>query len=45
MKTEPLNQSSATYATNDLFDPMTPSNLQEPFRFYARLRQDRPVYW
>ena len=30
---------------SDIFDPMTPSNLQEPFVFFAKLRQEKPVYW
>jgi len=30
---------------SDLFDPMTPSNLQEPFIFFAKLRKEKPVYW
>ena len=30
---------------SDIFDPMTPSNLQEPFVFYAKLRKEKPVYW
>ncbi len=38
--------SSRTQATgSDLFDPMTRSNLQEPFVFFAKLRQEKPVYW
>jgi cytochrome P450 len=45
MKTEPMNTLSAIQVTGDPFDPMTPSNLQEPFRFFARLRKERPVYW
>jgi cytochrome P450 len=36
---------SATQVTDDDFDPMTPSNLHEPFRFFTRLREERPVYW
>jgi cytochrome P450 len=27
------------------FDPMTSSNVQEPFIFFAKLRQEKPVYW
>jgi cytochrome P450 len=30
---------------SDIFDPMTPSNLQEPFVFFAKLRKEKPVYW
>lgn len=30
---------------SDSFDPMTPSNLQEPFVFFAELRKEKPVYW
>ncbi len=38
--------SSSTQVTgSDLFDPMTPSNLQEPFVFFAKLRKEKPVYW
>jgi cytochrome P450 len=38
--------SSSTQATgSDIFDPMTPSNLQEPFVFFAKLRKENPVYW
>jgi cytochrome P450 len=38
--------SSSTQATgSNIFDPMTPSNLQEPFVFFAKLRQEKPVYW
>jgi cytochrome P450 len=45
METESMNTLSATQVKGDPFDPMTPSNLQEPFRFFARLRKERPVYW
>ena len=27
------------------FDPITSSNLQEPFIFFAKLRKEKPVYW
>jgi cytochrome P450 len=38
--------SNSTQATgSDIFDPMTPSNLQEPFVFFAKLREEKPVYW
>src|SRR5258707_4861890 len=38
--------SNSTQATgSDLFDPMTRSNLQEPFVFFAKLRKEKPVYW
>jgi cytochrome P450 len=40
-----MNTLSATQVTDDAFDPMTPSNLHEPFRFFTRLREERPVYW
>jgi len=30
---------------SDIFDPMTPANLEEPFVFFARLRKEKPVYW
>jgi cytochrome P450 len=29
----------------DLFDPFAPSNIQEPFPFFAKLRETQPVYW
>jgi cytochrome P450 len=45
MKTEPTNIPGTTRITDDPFDPMTPSNLQEPFCFSKRLREKRPVYW
>jgi cytochrome P450 len=32
-------------AGSDMFDPMTPSHLQEPFAFFAKLREGNPVYW
>jgi cytochrome P450 len=28
-----------------IFDPMTSSNLQEPFIFFAKLRKEKPLYW
>jgi len=38
--------SNSTQATgSDIFDPMTASNLQEPFVFFAKLRKEKPVYW
>jgi cytochrome P450 len=38
--------SSRTQVTgSDIFDPMTSSNLQEPFIFFAKLRNEKPVYW
>jgi cytochrome P450 len=30
---------------SDIFDPMKAPNLQEPFLYCAKLREDRPVYW
>ena len=30
---------------SEIFDPMAPSNLQEPFVFFAKLRKEKPVYW
>jgi len=40
-----MNRLRATQVTDDAFDPMTAANLQEPFRFFERLREERPVYW
>jgi cytochrome P450 len=37
--------SSIKVTGSDIFDPMTPSNLQEPFLFFAKLREEKPVYW
>ena len=37
--------SSLQVTGSDIFDPMTPSNLQEPFVFFAKLRKEKPVYW
>jgi cytochrome P450 len=37
--------SSRQVTGSDIFDPMTPSNLQEPFGFFAKLRKEKPVYW
>jgi len=37
--------SSMEVMRSDIFDPMTPANLQEPFVFFARLRKEKPVYW
>ena len=37
--------SSIKVTGSDIFDPMTPSNLQEPFVFFAKLREEKPVYW
>jgi cytochrome P450 len=45
MKTEAMNLSSTTRVTEDFLDPMTPANLQEPFRFFTQLREEIPVYW
>jgi cytochrome P450 len=43
---ESMSISNTTQATgSDSFDPMTPSNLQEPFVFFAKLRKEKPVYW
>jgi hypothetical protein len=30
---------------SESLDPMTPSNLQEPFVFFAKLRGEKPVCW
>jgi cytochrome P450 len=30
---------------SDIFDPMKPSNLQEPFVYFAKLREKKPVHW
>lgn len=30
---------------SEIFDPMKPSNLQEPFVYFAKLREKKPVYW
>jgi cytochrome P450 len=38
-------KSNSTQAGSDLFDPMTRSNLQEPFVFFAKLRKEKPVHW
>src|SRR5260221_7339536 len=41
-----MSMSSSMQVTgSDIFDPMTPSNLQEPFVFFAKLRKEKPVYW
>ncbi len=37
--------SSMQVRGSDIFDPMTLSNLQEPFVFFAKLRKEKPVYW
>ena len=38
--------SSSMHATgSEIFDPMKPSNLQEPFVYFAKLREEKPVYW
>jgi NAD(P)-dependent dehydrogenase (short-subunit alcohol dehydrogenase family) len=29
----------------DVFDSMKPSNLQEPFVYFAKLREENPAYW
>ena len=43
---ESMSISNTIQATgSDIFDPMTPANLQEPFVFFAKLRTERPVYW
>jgi len=28
-----------------VFDPMKPANIQEPFVYLAKLREQKPVYW
>jgi cytochrome P450 len=30
---------------SEAFDVLAPANLQEPFLLFAKLRQERPVYW
>jgi cytochrome P450 len=41
-----MNLSSSVQATgSDVFDPLKPSNLQEPFVYFAKLRNENPVYW
>jgi cytochrome P450 len=41
-----MSMSSRTQVTgSNIFDPMTSSNLQEPFIFFAKLRNEKPVYW
>jgi cytochrome P450 len=41
-----MNLSSSVQVTgSDVFDPMKPSNLQEPFVYFAKLRNENPVYW
>lgn len=30
---------------SNIFDPMTRSNIQEPFVYLATLREENPVYW
>jgi cytochrome P450 len=46
MTEESMIITNSTQATgSDLFDPMTRSNLQEPFVFFAKLRKEKPVYW
>jgi cytochrome P450 len=41
-----MSKSSGMHAMgSDGFDPMKPSNLQEPFVYFAKLREEKPVYW
>ena len=41
-----MSMSSSMQVTgSNIFDPMTSSNLQEPFIFFAKLRNEKPVYW
>jgi cytochrome P450 len=43
---ESMSISNSAQATrSDIFNPMTRSNLQEPFVFFAKLRKEKPVYW
>jgi cytochrome P450 len=37
--------SSMNRLGSDIFDPMKPLNLQEPFVYFAKLREKKPVYW
>ncbi|HEX6567021.1 MAG TPA: cytochrome P450 [Chthoniobacterales bacterium] len=32
-------------ADSEAFDILAPANLQEPFPLFAKLRQEKPVYW
>ena len=41
-----MSSSSSTHTMeSDVFDPMKPSNLQEPFVYFAKLREKKPVHW
>jgi cytochrome P450 len=35
----------ASAEESEIFDPLNPSNVQDPFPFLARLREDQPIYW
>jgi cytochrome P450 len=37
--------SSVQNPGHEIFDPFVPLHLQEPFPFFARLREAQPVYW
>jgi cytochrome P450 len=46
VSTETSNLSSVSrVAEQDLFDPLKPTNLQDPFAYFAKLRKEKPVYW
>ena len=41
-----MSSSSSNHTMeSDIFDPMKPSNLQEPFVYFAKLREKKPVHW
>jgi cytochrome P450 len=41
-----MSRSNSTHTMeSDTFDPMKSSNLQEPFVYFAKLREKKPVYW
>ena len=40
-----VTSSSIQHPRAELFDPFAPLHLQEPFPFFARLRELHPVYW
>lgn len=37
--------SSLQVTESEIFDPLEPANIQEPFRFFKNLRTEQPVYW
>jgi cytochrome P450 len=36
---------SVNRVESNVFDPMKPANIQEPFVYLAKLREQKPVYW